>query len=618
MKHLYKYRTVLVLSILLPVALIGIFIATIATFTGVNAIRQMVDYLGYETNSRMVADISRLLRVPMLVNEMNADALRSGRISLDRVDMLESLLMARVKYTPSVTSVYYGNNEGGLIDAGREGPGGSLYVIETDGFKAGTFRKFNLQGDEQKGSLVSVMPNFDARLRPWYKAAVAAGKPTWTEPFLLFTGQDTSISAVQPFYASDGTLLGVLSVDIFLSQLQEFLVNLQQGLTGYCFIADASGKILVSPKHDDLAAIMQKKSLEVVFPAPSEPAHGPIDFSGTLRAQGVRYNIHARSLPEDIGLHWYVFSVYPESEFVKLIGLNVPGIMVGILLAFLLVTIFSIYLASIFRKPIDSLVVFSQELSEGVWQGTSEPSFLYETEILRSSLLAMKQKLSDSFSALNNEIAAKNEANKEIKSLLSEKEIILKEVHHRMKNNLNVIVSLLRLQEGTTDDENTTATLREASTRIQSMSLLYDMLFQSETFIKADVAKYVKNLVQELSTHYDPDKNIRIEWATESLVMPSKILFLLGIIVNEAITNAYKYAFPQKDGKILIHIGESDGQAELSISDNGIGFRTTDDDSAKSEFGMRLIEALVDQIDGQLMIEGASGVTIRITFPLAG
>ena len=144
MKHRYKYRTVLVLSILLPVALIGIFIATIATVTGVNAIRQMVDYLGYETNSRMVAAISRLLRVPMLVNEMNADALRSGRISLDRVDMLESLLMARVKYTPSVTSVYYGNAEGGLIDAGREGPGGSLYVIETDGFKAGTFRKFSL------------------------------------------------------------------------------------------------------------------------------------------------------------------------------------------------------------------------------------------------------------------------------------------------------------------------------------------------------------------------------------------------------------------------------------------------------------------------------------------
>jgi len=120
MRHLYRYRTVLVLSILLPVALIGTIIATIATFAGINAIRQMVNYLGYETNSRMVADISGLLRVPMLVDEMNADDLHSGRFSLDRIDMLESLLMARVKHTPSVTSVYYGNNEGGLIDAGRE------------------------------------------------------------------------------------------------------------------------------------------------------------------------------------------------------------------------------------------------------------------------------------------------------------------------------------------------------------------------------------------------------------------------------------------------------------------------------------------------------------------
>jgi len=363
---------------------------------------------------------------------------------------------------------------------------------------------------------------------------------------------------------------------------------------------------------------MQKKSLEAVFQAPGEPAQEPVDFSSTLLVQGVRYNIHARSLPDDLGLRWYVFSVYPESEFVRLIGLNVPGIIMGILLSFLLVAAFSIYLASIFRKPIDSLVLFSQGLSKGSWQGTPEPSFLYETEIIRNSLLVMKQRLSDSFSALNNEMAAKNEANREIKSLLAEKEIILKKVHHRMKNNLNVIVSLLRLQEGTTDDENTTTTLREASLRIQSMSVLYDMLFQSENFIEADVADYLKNIIAELSSHYDPAGNIAVYWDEESLVMPSRILFVLGIIVNEAITNAYKYAFPQKTGEIHIHLAKPDERAELSISDNGIGFRTKDDDSAKSEFGMRLMEALVDQIDGQLIIEGTSGVTIRITFPLAG
>lgn len=616
MRRLYRYRTVLILSILVPVALIGIFIASIATLTGVHAIRRMVDYLGYETNSRMVADISRLLRVPMLVNEMNADALRSGRISLDRVDMLESLLMARVKYTPSVTSVYYGNKEGGLIDAGREGPGGALYVIETDGFKAGTFRKFGLQGDEQKGSLISSTPDFDARIRPWYKAAVAAGKPTWTEPFLVFTGQDTAISAVRPFYGGDGTLLGVLSVDIFLSQMEEFLVDLQQGLTGYCFMADASGKILVSPKHDDHAAALQQESLRLVFQTPGAAPRKPVDFSGTLRVQGVRYNIHARSLPEDIGLRWYVFSVYPESEFVRLLRLNIPGIVLGILLSFLLVAAFSIYLASIFRRPIDSLVLFSQELSKGTWQGTPAPSFLYETEILRGSLLAMKQELSDSFRALSMEIEAKNEANREIKSLLSEKEVILKEVHHRMKNNLNVIVSLLRLQEGTTDDENTTATLREASLRIQSMSVLYDMLFRSEDFIEADAANYVRNIQAELSSHYDPAGNIAIRWDTERLVMPSRILFVLGIIVNEAITNAYKYAFPQKSGEIRIRLAKADGRAELSISDNGVGLGPKAQDTAKTEFGMRLIDALVDQIDGQLTIAGTSGVTIRISFPL--
>ncbi|HUW70905.1 MAG TPA: histidine kinase dimerization/phosphoacceptor domain -containing protein [bacterium] len=616
MRHLFKYRTVLVFYILAPVILIGISISAIATFTGANAIRQMVNYLGYETNSRMVSDISRFLRVPILVNEMNADALNSGRIGLDDVDMMESLFTSRVKYTPTVTSVYFGNTKGGLIDAGREGPKGSLYVIVTDGFKNGLFKKFSLRDNGHKESLISAIPGFDARVRPWYRSAVAAGKPTWTEPFLLFTGQDTSISAVHPVYATNRDLLGVLSVDIFLSQLDELLVDLQANLTGYCFITDASGKVLVSPKRDALADILQKRSLESVFAVPGASGKGSVDYSGDLVEHGVRYNVHARSLPDDIGLDWYVFSIYPESEFAKLIGFNYPAIIMGILGSFLLVIAISIVLASIFRKPINNLVIFSQELAKGEWNRTPEASFLYETEILRDSLLAMKQELSDSFSKLNGEIEAKNKANGEIKALLSEKELILKEVHHRMKNNLSVIVSLLRLQEGTTDDANTTATLQEASMRIQSMMLLYDMLFQSENFLEADVVHYIRNIINELSSHYDPDKRVRVRWDTVPITMPSRFLFLLGIIVNEVITNSYKYAFPDRDGEIAVHLAKLDGSAELSLGDNGTGFQGKAEDGARTGFGMRLIDALVEQMDGKLTIEGTSGVMIKITFPL--
>jgi len=185
-----------------------------------------------------------------------------------------------------------------------------------------------------------------------------------------------------------------------------------------------------------------------------------------------------------------------------------------------------------------------------------------------------------------------------------------------MKNNLNVIVSLLRLQEGTTDDASTTATLREASMRVQSMMLLYDMLFQSENFLEADVTHYIRNIINELSSHYDPDKRVIVRWDTVPITMPSKFLFLLGIIVNEIITNSYKYAFPDRDGEIAVCLAKSDDHAELTISDNGTGFQGKKEDGARTGFGMRLIEALVEQIDGKLVIEGTSGVTVRIAFPL--
>lgn len=230
--------------------------------------------------------------------------------------------------------------------------------------------------------------------------------------------------------------------------------------------------------------------------------------------------------------------------------------------------------------------------------------------------------LSESTMELKRKEREQQEASKIIEGSLHEKEVLLKEIHHRVKNNFQIISSLLSLQTMSIEDEKIVHLLQESRDRIQSMALIHERLYRSENFSYIDFREYTESIAEQISSSYGTKYgSIRLEINADKVSLTLDSAIPLGLILNELLTNAYKHAFPnEKTGSIRISlraIGQDEG--ELIVQDDGVGLR--DDFKARrtGSLGMELIHTLVNQIRGLLTIssppEGSRrGTLVRIQF----
>jgi PAS domain S-box-containing protein len=200
--------------------------------------------------------------------------------------------------------------------------------------------------------------------------------------------------------------------------------------------------------------------------------------------------------------------------------------------------------------------------------------------------------------------------------LLKEKEILLKEVHHRIKNNMSTISSLLLLQADAVGDPAAVAALNDARTRVMSMMIIYDKLYRSADFRNIEVQDYLVNLIHEIFSTFPGRKNLNIEYVVDDFILDSKVLFPLGIIINELLTNSMKHAFPGgREGIISISVKiDENGIIEASVSDDGIGIPESLDINKTQSFGLNLIDLLSVQIGGSVSISRAGGTSFVIKF----
>ncbi len=207
-------------------------------------------------------------------------------------------------------------------------------------------------------------------------------------------------------------------------------------------------------------------------------------------------------------------------------------------------------------------------------------------------------------------------AEDEVKSLLKEKDLLLREVHHRIKNNMVTISSLLALQARSSGDNRSAGILSEAQGRVRGMMMIYDRLYRSKDFRSISAADYLCELVRDVSAVFAESSRITTELHIEDVDMDSKILFPLGIIVNELLTNAYKYAFPDgRGGKIDIAFRRlEDETMELVFSDDGVGMDKGTAPGAPDGFGLNLVDLLTKQIKGSLEWSVNKGTRFRIVF----
>jgi two-component sensor histidine kinase len=201
---------------------------------------------------------------------------------------------------------------------------------------------------------------------------------------------------------------------------------------------------------------------------------------------------------------------------------------------------------------------------------------------------------------------------------LKEKEFLIKEIHHRVKNNLQIISSLLNLQADSISDAATKEKYTESIGRIKSMAIIHELLYQSKNLSNIRIKDYLEELVSYISSTYNLGKEIKV-----NLLVAVKHKFIdldkaipCGIIINELLSNAFKYAFvnTNREGKINILFEENNQHYKLTVFDNGIGLPESVNVKTSDTLGLQLINSLVEQLDGELAINVDKGTSFVISF----
>lgn len=222
----------------------------------------------------------------------------------------------------------------------------------------------------------------------------------------------------------------------------------------------------------------------------------------------------------------------------------------------------------------------------------------------------------------NNEILLQNEdlkhAKKEIDVSLKEKEVLLAELHHRVKNNLAIISGLLNLQVDATANEEAKQIISDSKNRIMSMALVHKMLYKSPELKSIDLGKYTSELIFELFNSYDLINKISINENYDQVVLPINKSIPLGLILNEIVTNSIKYVYKAKDnegGIFCVTLKKEGHKVLLTVKDSGSGFpKDLDFESQNVSLGIFLIKTLAEQIDGNASFSNENGAKIELTF----
>lgn len=259
--------------------------------------------------------------------------------------------------------------------------------------------------------------------------------------------------------------------------------------------------------------------------------------------------------------------------------------------------------------------VFNKEAVHFEFERTGEKGEKYFREIYLNPIYNENGKVME-VSGIAHDITDNKIAEENLKNSLNEKEILLKEVHHRVKNNMQVINSILSLQSAYTKDDSVLKILKESQNRIKSMSQVHEKLYQTKDFSKIDFGDYLEELSHNLLISYEnPLHKVRLIKECDEVYLNLDEAIPCGLIVNELISNSLKYAYTEDsvNCELLVGIKAKGNKVTLTVADNGIGIQDVDIDNLES-LGLQLVNALTEQLEGRLDLDVSSGTKFNIIF----
>lgn len=336
-------RWVLTIPFMLPTIGAVTLVGYLSYQSGQRAVTDLAEQLTREKGDQIALYLERTMEVPHLVNQLNADSIRLGQLpDLETQDPapLEKILWTQLLRFPDVTSIAFANERGGMVGSGRryESQAISMSVYRTPQFARGTYSlsTTNAQGDITETKVIA--QNYDVRTRPWYQTPVRAGKATWSPIYQYVSDLDTlGISAGLPLYANSGALQGVLTTDINLKKLNDFLSGLDISASGQVFIVERSGLLVASSTNQSLSTTQagkkeRLKAAESENPVMRETMAQLVTHFDTLTKiqtteqftikQAASKLVRVIPFQDQYGLDWLIVVVVPKSDFMEAIHAN--------------------------------------------------------------------------------------------------------------------------------------------------------------------------------------------------------------------------------------------------------------------------------------------------------